>query len=89
MDARLFFLQSIAKMMEEQGIVCSFDYCMPQLDRAFWERLAVCRQTDDHKLLETIAHCLQEDTSDFCCIEKIIALLEKAGFSTIPRHDYG
>ncbi|WP_298016833.1 hypothetical protein [uncultured Dysosmobacter sp.] len=59
------FLQRIAKMMEEQGIVCSFDCCMPQLDRAFWERLAVCRRTDDHKLLE------------------------KAGLSTVPRHDFG
>ena len=59
------FLQSSAKMMEEQGIVCRFDCCMPQLDRAFWERLAVCRRTDDRKLLE------------------------KAGFSTVPRHDCG
>ncbi len=52
-------------MMEAQGIVCRFDCCMPRLDRAFWDRPAVCQRTDDRKLLE------------------------KAGFSNVPRHDCG
>jgi len=45
MDDRLVFLQCMAEMMEEQGIVCSFDHCMSRLDRQFWEGLAVCQQT--------------------------------------------
>lgn len=89
MDDRLLFLQCIAKMMEEQEIVCSFDHCMPRLDRKFWEGLAVCQQTEDHKLLENIAHCLRQNTSDFYCTDQIIALLERAGYSMVPRHDFG
>lgn len=89
MDDRLLFLQSIAKMMEEQGIVCRFDCHTPRLDRDFWDGLAVCRQTDDRRLLENIARCLRQDTSDFHCIDQIIALLERTGYSTVPRHDFG
>lgn len=71
MDDRLLFLQCIAKMMKDQGIVCSFDHYTPPLDQAFWDSLAVCQQTDDQRLLENIA------------------LLERAGYSTVPRHDFG
>lgn len=84
----LLFLQCIAKMMEELDISCEFDRC-PPLDREFWDKLGVCQQNDDRRRLELIALCLREDTSDSCCIEKIIHLLEEGGFSTAPRHDFG
>lgn len=89
MDDRLLFLQCIAKMMKDQGIVCSFEHYTPPLDQAFWDSLAVCQQTDDQRLLENIADCLRQRTSDFDCVDQIIALLERAGYSTVPRHDFG
>ena len=38
--------------------------------------------------LAAIAACLREDTTDFDCIDRIIALLESQGLSILPRHDF-
>ena len=61
----------------------------PAQDRPeFWDCAAEKIESPDRELLDAIVQCLQKDTSDFYCIEKIPALLEARGFSTSPRHDF-
>lgn len=86
MDDRLFFLQILAKLMEEEGIRCFFSDFPPKLDRDFWEQAGQEIKSEDSEALEQIASCLEENTSDFYCIEKITYLVESRGFHVIPRH---
>lgn len=89
MNNQLLFFQTLFQMMEREGISFSFDGYTPAVDHTFWDRLTACRNTDDRRLLEDIAACLREDTSDFLCIDQIICLLSDGGFDTGPRHDFG
>ena len=84
----LCFLQELSRFLEMQGIHCSFQV-PPRVNRNFWDCAAEKIESTDRELLEAIAQCLRKDTSDFYCMEEIIALLEAKGFSTIPRHDFG
>lgn len=86
MDDRLYLLQFLAKYGGED----MFGPCLPpRLDPALWDRLLQQLGESDHQTLAAIVNCLREDTSDFCCIDKIIALVEEQGFDTTPRHDFG
>ena len=72
-----YFLQELSRFLEVRRIHCTFEPPMgPE---------GCMEQT----ILAEVAQCLRKDTSDFDCIEEIIALLEAHGFSTSPRHDFG
>ena len=66
--------QELSQFMELRGIRCIFE-------------VRYAGEPDSKALLTEIAQCLQKDTSDYDCIEEIIALLEINGFPTSPRHD--
>ncbi len=88
MNEKLLFLQLLAKFMDREDITCTFNY-PPPLDRAFWDEVLQCQETEDRKTLEQIAACLRKNTSDFHCIENITFLVSQRGFDTSPRHDFG
>ena len=84
---RLCFLQELSRFLESREIRCTFQ-TTPRVDRDFWNRAAGEIGSSDEELLAKIAQCLRSDTSDFDCVEEILALLEARGFSTTPRHDF-
>ena len=83
----LYFLQEMFQFMSQKGILCTFQE-PPRLDRLFWDCASREMESGEAETLEAIAACLQEATSDFYCIDQIIALLEGQGFSTGSRHDF-
>ena len=86
--SNLIFLQTLADFLDEEGITCVFDKPVTP-DPAFWTQAAGEAESESRRTLEAIAACLREDTTDFACIDRIIALLEAQGLSTAPRHDFG
>ena len=87
MDGNLLFLQSIYRLMEKEGVSCSFAH-PTKPDHSLFEKLAEKQSSTDYETLSKIAECLRRDTSDFICIEEIISLLDARGFYTAPRHDF-
>ena len=65
-----YFLQELSRFLEVRRIHCTFE---PPVGPE-----GCMEQT----ILAEVAQCLRKDTSDFDCIEEIIALLEAHGFST-------
>ena len=45
--------------------------------------------TEAEEALSAIAAALRRETDDFFCVDEIIEILERQGFQTIPRHDFG
>lgn len=84
----LYFLQALAKFLEQEEIFCSCAHS-PRLNRDLLDKLTGAVQTQDREALEAIAACLRNEAlSDFVCVEEICALVEARGFSTLPRHDF-
>ena len=86
-QGNLAFLQALAGFLDQQGITCTFDR-PPAQDPSFWSATAGKAESSAAQTLAAIAACLREDTTDFDCIDRIIALLESQGLSTLPRHDF-
>ena len=87
-QGNLAFLQALAGFLDQQSITCTFDR-PPAQDLSFWSAAAGKAESSAAQTLADIAACLREDTTDFDCIHRIIALLESQGLSTLPRHDFG
>ena len=82
------FLQLMAQAIRYYGVKFSFAYT-PPIDPALTEALALRQRSAETDALEAIAAALREDTSDFACVDQIIGILEKLGYTTVPRHDFG
>ena len=72
-NANLIFLQTLADFLDEEGITGVFDKPVTP-DPAFWTQAAGEAESESQRTLEAIAACLREDTTDFACIDRIIAL---------------
>lgn len=89
MTNEAFFLQLISQIMHAYGATVHFEH-VPEMGLDFWARLPDEPFEDPAcDALARIAAALRGNTSDFACIDEIIAIVESLGYSTVPRHNFG
>lgn len=76
--------QLLLQAMETYGAAVQFAH-QPPAAPDLWARHL--RPAPDP--LAEVAACLARDTSDFDCIDELIALLAAHGYAAGPRHDFG